>query len=304
MHFELALLNLFIGMCRGTRGLPRDLFELGYRAHWIELLFSNDDLEQVCPELIIASASCRNTILFEWKSGANTDADQLRRYSRVSSANLVDRAWIRPGQAAETHDITLVGQEEHADRLLIGVDTGGYHFPVVVADADGLRLIRNAFRRDELNRVFTPRLAVRWDQVTRSFVPVDMKSRLWEVAEVVIPHIVAHMQARVPHVTIERLCSDTFRWSWDMMGRPGRDQLKSRVGIVVDEALKGEFGAYMRMDRGHVRIDFVANPLDVASEKRVAAYRRLQAAQRNLLAVLRGGAAQLPLPFESREDAG
>src|SRR5437660_1760886 len=91
-NLNLALMNLFIGMCKGVAGLPRDLRNLGYGDKWIELRFVNAQGEQVVPELVIASRQLHHTILFEWKSGANMEADQLRRYAGVTTEDLRERA--------------------------------------------------------------------------------------------------------------------------------------------------------------------------------------------------------------------
>lgn len=90
-NFNLTMINLWIGMCRGVAGLPRDLKELGYVDKSIELRFRNQDMETVCPDLIIASDGLPHTLLFEFKSGANTEEDQLRRYSRVNQNDLMTR---------------------------------------------------------------------------------------------------------------------------------------------------------------------------------------------------------------------
>lgn len=73
------MLNLFIGLCKGVVGLPQDFRRLHYQEQAVELRFTNAQGEAVVPELIIASRAIHHTILFEWKSGANADADQLRR---------------------------------------------------------------------------------------------------------------------------------------------------------------------------------------------------------------------------------
>ncbi len=59
--------------------MPRQFRILDYGNKWIELRFANADNEQVVPELIVASRQIDHTILFEWKGGPNTEADQLRK---------------------------------------------------------------------------------------------------------------------------------------------------------------------------------------------------------------------------------
>jgi hypothetical protein len=66
-------------MCKGAKELPGDLRRLGFLDRAVEMGFQNSARELVVPELIIASRQVRHALLFEWKEGANADADQLRR---------------------------------------------------------------------------------------------------------------------------------------------------------------------------------------------------------------------------------
>ena len=150
MSFNLLLLNLFIGMCKGAVGLPRDLYELGFRAEAVEL--SNSENKTVVPELLIASEPIQHTVLFEWKSGANTEAEQLQRYSKITSADLIARAYLAPGKCT-LHDVAIVGKDEHRLTIPIGIQTGGYAFPVLIVTAAGIETICNQFKVIETDAV-------------------------------------------------------------------------------------------------------------------------------------------------------
>src|SRR5262245_33586821 len=106
--FNRRMVNLWIGLCRGVSGLPRDLFDLGYEDRWIDHKFQNQDREVVNPDLMVASRDEANTLVLEFKSGANTDDDQLRKYARIAQDDLVRGAFIERN-AATSHDIVVVG---------------------------------------------------------------------------------------------------------------------------------------------------------------------------------------------------
>lgn len=91
--------------------MPPTLKELGYVPEAVENTFSNSDNRNVSPDLILASAQIHHTIVFEWKSGANTEADQLQRYSRVEPADLIGKAYIAVSKCT-THDIAIVAKDE------------------------------------------------------------------------------------------------------------------------------------------------------------------------------------------------
>src|SRR4051794_7650281 len=117
-------------MCSGTQGLPSDLHRLGYIPEAVETAFTNSEDRLVAPDLIIASAQAHHTVSFEWKSGANTEADQLQRYSMVEPSDLVAKAFVHVNKCA-THDTAIIGKGEHRATIPIGVRDGGYNFPVM-----------------------------------------------------------------------------------------------------------------------------------------------------------------------------
>lgn len=311
MSFSLTMLNLWIGMCRGVVGLPRDLKSLGYQEKGIEYRFVNQDLEEVVPDLMLASEQMRHTLLLEWKSGANTEADQLRRYSRVNQKDLQTKAFISPS-AARSHDVTVVGRDEHADRLRMGLDAGGYAFPLLLADGEGLALSHNQFQIHQVTNLFSPRLSINWDRVASLFVPLDGDSALWEVAEVLAPKILHYMSERRPQVALEQICADICN-TWGIMGQPAKEALRRRVRKVLSLAARQHFRAYLRWVGDVGRIEIVANPLDLEPDKRTVAYRKLKTVQKKFIEGLSTGRAtdsgeQLELHLDSTnigtDDAG
>jgi hypothetical protein len=302
LNFNLTMLNLWIGMCRGVAGLPKDLRRMGYQDKCIEYSFANQDVQQVVPDLMLASEQMRHTLLLEWKSGANTEADQLRRYSRVNENDLRTKAFISR-DAARSHDVTVVGRDEYGDRLRIGIDGGGYPFPMLLADDEGLALRHNQFEIAQLTNLFSPRLAIDWDQVPSRFVPLDRDSELWEVAEVLAPKLLHYMWERRPQVALEQICADICN-TWSIMGPPAKDALKRRVREALSLAARQHFRQYLRWVAAVSRIEIVANPLELEPDKRTAAYRKLKTLQKKFIDSLRTGRAadsgeQLELPFDS-----
>ena len=170
---NLALMNLFVGMCKGVAGVPRHFRNLRYVDKWIELQFANSDQEVITPELIVSSRQLNHTILFEWKSGPNLEADQLRRYSRVTRDDLRERAGLAVEEIG-SHDVGVIGLEEYRERLAMGINEGGYTFPLLLATEQGLAIHMNRFIRNETDAVFRPLLEINWETVPNYFFPVDV----------------------------------------------------------------------------------------------------------------------------------
>lgn len=171
MSFNTELFNLFLGMCKGVIGVPDDLRRLGYADRCIEFSFTNSRNEAVVPELIIASSQLQHSVLLEWKQGANTDADQLRRYAGVTSEDLREKAFLLEGEY-NSHDTVIIGLAEHADRLVIGIEQGAYNFPVLVRSDAGLAKVRNTFTAEQTERVFQPRLEIDWATIPTYLYPL------------------------------------------------------------------------------------------------------------------------------------
>lgn len=302
MSFNLKMLNLWIGLCRGVAGLPTGLRNLGYQDKWIEwtLTFFNGVLSRVCPDLIIASRETNHTVLLEFKSGANTEPDQLERYSRVTAKDLVEKAFLEP-EATRNHDVALVGRSQHGDRLRIGIERPGYSFPLLLADEDGLALFHNKFQVPELTHLFSPRLKIDWRRVPLGFIPLDSESALWEVAEVVIPKVLHYMSQRRPRVGLDEICKDVCI-TWGIMGKPAKDALRTRVQDVLREVGRQDFKPYLRWIARIRSLEIVDNPLELEPDRRAAAFRKLRGAQRKFIESLRpkraaGEAEQQLFPF-------
>lgn len=265
------MLNLWIGLTKDTAGLPRDLYALGYRVVRIERRFPNQDGELVHPELILESEPETHTLVLEWKSGANTDDDQLRKYSRISESDLRQRVPVPP-DAAQSHDVTLVGKDEHGQRLAMGLDAGSYPFPLVVEDAEGLRLDKNSFSTGALNGVFNPRLEIDWAHAPESFIRVDPDSDSTDVAAVAVPQVITYMvQMEAAGVEVQQLAQDMCKGYWEFIDTPGRDGIKAKLSAVLEDACENEFGSFWRWHGGghaHVEIIQRLDGLDQAAKVR------------------------------------
>lgn len=289
-NFSLLIVNLFVGLCRGSAGLPKVLRELGYEDRWIERQFTNQDRDRVHPEVVIASRLQRHTLLVEAKRGPNTDRDQLRRYARVEGGDLIERLFLAE-EEAERHDVAVVGLHEYADRLRIALEEDGTRFPLLVADDEGLWLAVNEFSCEELTDVFRPRMHVRWDEVPMGWIPFDHDSELWEVAEVVIPRVIGRMVDREPRVGARSVCDAVS--SWSIIGTPQRRQMEARVLEVFREASAEEFREYFTVHDSDLVV--VENPVDLEGATATQGFQKLQRLQGEFLHRLRAEGMQLNL---------
>ena len=300
MNFNLLMLNLWIGMCRGSYGLPKDLKNLGYVDKWIEYKFHYQDLDIVHPELIISSEKSQHTLLLEFKSGPNTEDDQLKRYSKVTRSDIITNAFLPPS-TVKFHDIVLVGKNEHRERLKIGIQKGGYPFPLILKAVNGLKLFYNQFQVTEINNIFQPLLKVNWKYIPQSFVPLNSESEPWEIAELLLPKILKYLKDKKATIAIEEICQDCCI-TWDIMGKPGKDDFRSNLKRVLGQASRHEFrGIFRSGGRKFINLEIINNPLDTDMDKLPGVFRKLREKQKKFIERLRTGNAfkgQMDLPYE------
>ena len=281
--FSRALLNVWIGMCRGWPGLPRQLRDWGYSDRWIDHRFSNQDGEPVHPDLIIASELKANALLLEFKSGANTEADQLRRDARIVSTDLVHGAQLRATETG-SHDVVIIGYEDLAARLRLGIEAEAYPFPLLGVAQDGLALLGNSFSDTQVDALFRPLLAIDWATAPTSFVRIDGESSPWEVAEATIPDVLARLIRREPRFNVDDVCRSVSE-TWPILGEPAKQGVRARVKDVLSMAAAGSFSPYIAL-RG-TTVDVKSNPIELPLDRRTREYRRLRSAQEAFMADLR-----------------
>lgn len=290
--------------------MPSVLRELGYSVLWIEYKFFNSLDQEVVPELILASVPKAHSLLFEWKSGANLEDTQLERYSHITSEDLRTRAWL-PGRSADHFDVTIVSKGEHIERILMGIKGGQYTFPVLMVADSKILLKENRFDCQELNQIFGAGLEIDWDVVPMSYVPFDRESPLHMFAEKVIPTILEHMMRREPRINAE-MVAEVIVPQWDVIDDKCKKDLRRTIYEVIRQAAQYEFKDYLKYNKDLKHKfgptwEITSNPLDLRTDKRHTAWKKLQTLQRNFLEALRTGRkaeeqADLPFPTPDEEE--
>ncbi len=243
-HCSSLVVNLLVGLCRGSRGVARTLHDIGYRDRWVTRAFREPGDELRSPAFCIASTAARHTVFVEARSGDDVDSARLSRYSGVTAADL--RAATSLSRAeTETWDVAVFGWAARGPALEAGLADGGFRHPLLLLDDRGVSLAANRFVKPGLNNVFVPRLRVDWPSVPASWVPMDTDSTDARIAETVVPDVVARAlrgQARIP---LAELCRGQAAWS--VSGTRERERMRRRVGEVLAKLVAGEFKGRFRL---------------------------------------------------------
>ncbi len=285
MHFNLLMLNLWIGLSRRDPALPSLISDLGYADFLIEKPFRNSRREEVKPELILTSPAMKNSLLFEFKSGANTETEQIQRYGGITAQDL--EGIEVPPEAASSHDVVYVGDSVERDRLRIGIDGTACGFPLLLLQADGLQLDRNVFKVDTLTAAFQSRLRFNPAEIPTGYVPMGPESESWEVAEVILPIVIAGMHERKSRFAVSEIARDACHATWDTLHRSARVQIEVRAANVLQQAARIEYRDYFTYSPGTRMLTVTREPMDLAPSRRTAALQALLRAQSQLLERLR-----------------
>jgi hypothetical protein len=257
----------------------------------MEHRFNTAQQEEVCPDLIIASAMQGHAVVFEWKSGNNIDEQQMRRYATITSDDLTGKARLQVAEA-RLHDVALVGKVRSRERLRNGIDKAGTDNPLILIDSDGVVIDMGKLSADLLDAALRPRLDVDMSACPSGYVQYGLESDVCEIAEAVVPKIVAAIARKETAITIQDICSQSHG-SWGLLGSVGRRALRTRVEQVLSQAAKAELKDVFEVRSGDVIVrDPVLSNDKRERRKNLGLIRRKQA---EFLARLRSESAQRSL---------
>ena len=293
-NINLRFLNLVIGLCKRVPGLPSDLLNLGYAVKWIELDFTNSSGEKVKPDIILTSPRLKNTLVFEWKSGASLDKGQLLRYSQLTGQDLIQRAFVDK-DSVESFDIVYLCLEENKENILRSIQETGYNFPILTVSENAIQLSSNHFGEQVLDSIFNPGLGIKFSRVPTNFVPLDIESKNWEIAERFIPVLIKYMSQNQTQFSLTSVCKDLIEF-WDSLGPATRKQLKGKINTVVQLASEGQFSSFLVRVKQTIIPEPVweirNNPISFPVPKRRVQFQKMRALQKEFIESLRTGTRQ------------
>lgn len=292
---NLKLLNMVIGLCKGVAGLPKDLLKLGYNVHYIEHEFRNSKNESVKPEIIIQSSHCKNTLLFEFKTGGSVDVDQLQRYSRVTQQDIQQRAYVDP-QCLNTFDVVYLCLSDHLQTIRQTLETLEFKPPLLSYDRSTIKLVLHSFKDQSIGLLFKKGLPVKFEIIPSSFIPFHRASKDWVFAEAIIPRIIRYMYDNQSRIVSGSLYKGLIP-EWDNLGASEQSYYGDKIRDVLNLACTHDFKGYIKrskaqsaVTRGGQKVwEIVNNPLIVQPDKRRGGFRKLQTLQRRFIQFLKTG---------------
>ena len=253
--FRLAVVNLLIGMCRGSPGLPRTIRQLGYRDRWIAGTALGRQAATASPILALASTESRHSFLVEVCAGSRIDPLELDRYSTVSAVRLREHTPLTR-QQTELYGVAVFGLEEHRESLRSGIADSRVRPTLLLRTPEGLVIDANPFQKVALANVFRPVLALDWDSAPLGWIPYDHESSPAEIAEAVVPEVVARAAGKRRRLDIKEICA--LHPAWSVSPSSVRQQAQARVAGVLATAAECEFADFMAVRDGALEISELA----------------------------------------------
>jgi hypothetical protein len=301
---NLKLLNMIIGLCKGAAGLPKDLLKLGYTVHYIEHEFANSKGERVKPEIIIQSSQCKNTLLFEFKTGGSVDIDQLQRYSGVTQQDIQQMAYVSP-QCLSTFDVVYLCLFDHLQMIRQTIQSSEFKPPLLSYDRSTINLVLHSFKDELLTPLFRKGLSVKFEIIPSNFIPFHRASKDWEFAEAIIQRVIGYMYDNQSRIVSGSLCKGLIP-EWDNLGASEQSYYEGKIRDVLNLACKHDFKGYLKLSkaqavtRGAQKVwEIMNNPLIVQPDKRRAGFKKLRGLQSRFIEYLKTG--KRPLTQEELE---
>lgn len=290
--FRLAVLNLFIGMCRGSPGLPRTIRQMGYRDRWIPGTVLGGRGAAAEPVLVLASAESKHSVFIQVVSKKRVTPSDLNHYLSMSAVHLREQTALTKDQT-ELYGVAVFGLARHRESLRSSLSESRIRPTLILQTPEGLVIDANPFPKVGLANVFRPVLALDWGSVPLGWIPFDHESSPAEIAADVVPRVVARAADGERRVEIADICAEHPLWS--ISTAFSRERMRSGVAGVLATAAEREFrgfftvrdGALDISDLGRAAVRFPGSPT----------LKRMMRRHGDLLDRLRGdGGGQVPAP--------
>ena len=235
-------------MCKKIPPWPSVLFEHGYRVAGIDHPILLAPASLIKPDVITLSRKSNCAILWECKSGANLELDQLDRYRQFLdfvTAKDVQRVTGIQFPDPETAHIQLAYCFLHeAIPRILGFFESEHRIPVVSL-GQTTQAVAGEFQDVELNQAFrigftTPPV----DQVPW-LVVADAQTTDGDLALYLLPSLVALIVRQTERVTVSDLLSHTFL-DWQCISLETRGALNDKATRVLKDVCEAEFKEHVR----------------------------------------------------------
>jgi len=262
----------------------------------------------VKPDVITLSRESNGAILWECKSGANVEIDQLNRYrtflGQATAKDIQRVTGIQfPHPDAAYIEVAYCFLEEAIQRV-IGFFEREAGMPVISL-GQTTRLVAGEFRDVELSKVFRAGFATPPVQQVPWLVVADAQTTDGEFALYLLPTLVTLIVKQTERASISDLLSQTFL-DWQCVSLETRGALKDKATRLLKNVCEAEFKEHARYckpgERHHdPTIEIVSELMRLDASAQTRGLQKLEEQVKSAAERLAEGRAFLPAQPETEQ---
>jgi hypothetical protein len=217
-------------------------------------------------------------ILIESKGGTGNSGDQIARYDAVSVNQILGAGLDFRKPQVKSVDVILTCEPRHVERQIATLDALKSRMVVVSYDADEgtMQLRRGRLTNDVLNRGLTTGISVPWPPTPSDYIPFDCNSSDIEIAEVILPTVIAFATKRRKTFDSNDVCRNATPY-WSILHPGQKKALARRVDSIVQSLVTldfhGQFAFSRKSKRNHLVIEVTPMAM-TAARKEASNYAR------------------------------
>jgi len=259
------------------------LAQTGFRVAGLEVPAVVQANKVVIDALLFHEAT-NHLIQCESKSGANVEEQQARTYRELPPTAAVQAACVTiKSRIPPTSETLYVCQDEHAERIRLGLRTAGVSFPVLSVGIRRIDLLDAAFATEALAAPLEGGVTLAGPP--SRLIPFDHESPTEVIVPFVRAEMVAMLSQRKEHISITGLAEAVAR-HYALYAHKAQQSLRAKVASAVDlivESAPDRFAHDRKTgSRPEGLVRFLKTPEDLDPRGRTQAYQALSRSGRPL----------------------
>ncbi|MEV5555814.1 hypothetical protein AB0L44_19335 [Nonomuraea wenchangensis] len=275
MEDRLVPLNALIGLVTPHDVNPASLTTHGFRLVALEVPVMTTS-GKVMIDAVLYSNVTNRLIACESKSGANIEREQAERYAALAVNNVVLGARVdMRGRASPSLDVLYVCQEQHVERITLGLGEIDLNVGVLAAGRTKIELHNADYACDALREAFASPLLLK--APPPRYIPFDHESPVPEVVPPVRAALVRSLARRLPQISLTSLAEECAP-HYALYAPQPQGQLRKRVEEAARQVCNESPDTFELVPRGNNRdgmVRILDHPEDRDRRGRTMVYKKL-----------------------------
>jgi len=237
-------MNYIIGMCKKNKNWVTVLADLGYDAQIIEQRITTSSGDAVKPDIVAVSNRLIHSLVFECKGGTTVDVNQLRRYSTLTTENLL--RWITIFDRSNLQFDVCISDLKENHRY---IKSRNQLFPMLTFGPKQLLKTRD-FKNSKLNDTFKESISLKQKIAPLSYYPFSEEDTDSYIAIHVVRALLSIVMKNIKKggpdvfeesvISCDEVIAHKFNHVWKALSREHRGSLKNKIHEVIRRIMAKE----------------------------------------------------------------